>query len=1337
MSDIPEQNSKPDGSADSQNESGGIDVSNLDLGQGLTFSRVTNEEERVVGKRREAEDDTVAGAAKEGLYSAAYSLHSTGKGVLQLIDKPTGWNTQDILPEMDMPAEAEFGSVRWHGQQIGGALGILGPFALTHAGVKRMTKPIARSGFGQKMAQSALLNKPWKAAAFDFGASGAVFEFAGRAVEPGQDFWETRAKHGLTGFATFSTLGATSVTLGQFGKQYVGRVANPTMRNMASAGNELIAAGGSGLPAGAAHSLAHDYLHSGKLSSWTDIKKNAYTFAVVGVGLGIKDIGMRQLGVESKSFLDQATEAMQNRSLNESLTPQLTRTEANRGQTERGNLDTALNGLGIKQTDVRTAETVRTKPTLTESVMANLTGKGRQAELSNRVLAEGEARVTVDVPPEHHASFQKGMQIAESAARNNSEANVGKLAEFLNGEGAPIRANMYEAAHLYSDFPMIQMFNQLMRISENQSGVYRGEYLANAAAKENAPAEVRDAFAEYARTDGVNMGHYLMERAAQSGNQSMVDITLSTYRGVEASPVAKQAKMTDSIAELATRSTEAYKAEPAEAQVVKTATEVAAERLMRQLDPNQTSKADTFDYARMNERMQEFERGLDILTAAKRDGTEVDATRLSDFAKGDGAKVGRALLEWAHIVDNPVMVKQLETAFGMEATGMSGMIKGEALAKAASRPEANEAMIGRFEEYANGNGESMGFYLLNKAAEINNPNMEFVVATTYGKNLDSPLGAALNKGGQLLDRASGLESNVAEGGQRIQTHQMVDLINFAMTEGSNLGRALEYGAVLAGNPRAQTAVREAYLVAQGKNVRQVGDAKLQVPEFLSMGPEGNVPFPTQKLGDFLQLVSKDLPTTVEGYANFRIDILEHLAKNPELSARINNELSPYNGMTVAEIVSATTQHSMIAGPIDFYFKTNNGLSKFEGTAVEPVRYNESAIGGESALRAPEFVTSRKFAEFDAANGMAKQVRAEELMGDFSTMTPGQFKQWLDFVHRKSETGGELTNLREMTIPKTDVLARPEVVEALRTDTTGDGVLNQYRQMLSDRPATAQEPLPSWVNKFVARRIMASQTRMGAEAKPNDVLADALPKWLLNKIGERVELPREGNPSYEASLGADLVSVLNAAAKTDRPGLDRLLNDRKGNRDSRQTKEEGIGDRLDTLEQVLNVKDAELAGPLLELGSKNPQALRQILGKLNPETSAPEYAELLKLVLPKAESINDVSLLLDTVFVGNKASQAGRKSKRNPNPENTTAEVQSYHQLAMNALNVLVEPGSKGHGRANEIVEGLIQGTIRDPFKPRDNGRGGGRFGDRGGQGRGFDRGGRNNNRDRDSKEGGD
>ncbi len=157
-----------------------------------------------------------AGVGEDFLRSIGYSaVQAPVEGLTQLTNHVAG---KELLPKVQIvnaPSRAEFGTVNWHLQQVGGAIGLVVPFGILNKGVKGVG---GLAGRGARFAGlGGALSKPGMKAGLsvlEMGATGAAFEGLLRPVQPGEgDFWTARRNNALTGAATFSTLQAASMGL--------------------------------------------------------------------------------------------------------------------------------------------------------------------------------------------------------------------------------------------------------------------------------------------------------------------------------------------------------------------------------------------------------------------------------------------------------------------------------------------------------------------------------------------------------------------------------------------------------------------------------------------------------------------------------------------------------------------------------------------------------------------------------------------------------------------------------------------------------------------------------------------------------------------------------------------------------------------------------------------------------------------------------------------------------------------------------------------------------------------------------------------------------------------
>lgn len=1331
-------------------------LSKVDMDLGISSDNLS------LVKLTKPEETPLPGIAKpsetlvgEGLYSAAYSLHSAGRGALQLV------GLEDAIGKMDIPAPAEFGTSRWHAQQLGGAAGIIAPFMLTHKGVKMMSTKLAPTEAG--LAVSRVLNTPTKVAIAEGALAGGAFEFTFKPTEEGDSIW-TRPKNFAVGAATFGTLTASTIGI----KSYAGALAKPWAQRLL--GSDIAATTLSGAPAGFAHTLSHDVAFKGtdfsKYSGLQDYGKNAYTFGVVGLGLGLKDAGMAKLksfaGAEpAPTFHELAEQGRVKRqndaellaSLRSDIAPEAAKTGL-----EAAQRSTALEGgIDIKPADLAPGkaeafETAPGKGLLERAKDAGrriIEGEGADRRLENTVLAgsdgakTGETFKVYDVPQEIAPSVKEGFTRALEAAKDGTSESASRFLEFAGDTAnAPAAKFIIEAAHIKNDPALIDLVSRVYQLSPEVSNALRGEALTKAAADPASPQAVRDAFTEWARTGGVEFGHELVAMGERMGKPEIQNLAIETYRQIENSPLGKDLRMGESIMQIRQKYGQEYKVEGEGNEAVsQIATEAVASRLRRQVDSRNEFDPQSFEYGKFNERLGEFDRGLDMLVKAENQGTEVDTRAFGEYARGDGAAVGKALLEWAYTVNNPRMVKAIEEAYGFDYT-QSRTIEGEALARSSFHPDAPQGLRDRFLQYAEGDGQAVGDYLLSEAVRNNDPYMEHAVVMAYASAPSSRLGSTLMKGVELLDAAMG--KKVSEGDNGVVSEATpfnkeatAALVEYAMGEGVHLGRALEKLASLNPeiDPRAATTLKEAYLFAQNGGRRDVGDAQLK-----------GIRHDADVIEPFLNLISK-VPTNPAEYAAFKAQVIDFIARNrreitdPSQPQRAHetgysietDPSSPNYGKNIFEIIASQSQYSAVAGPIDFYFRTDYGLSKFSDIRPVELDYAQVGPGAEGAARSNSYRAQQMYPEFESATGNAKLVKGHQLVDLIDGMTPKQFRDWLAFGQAKAE-GSELTNFDRMGIVGAKVLNRPELVEAVAKDATGDGAVKSFRDMLLAAEAQKSAEVPAWLGDHIGMKLEVARGRLGSSAQPGQVLREALPEWLVkDMLRGNVEVRPDGVVSYKPEVNADLVKEVENIRRSDPNKFNELAG--FSGSSSRPPRVETLQNRFDRVEKMLSIEgpgSPELVAKLQSLAGDNPAALDQIMFRLNPERSAPEYRELIDIVTEGAKSIDDVSMLMKTINEGNNLHRVRNPKDRNYNKNVTEGDVQVNQELAISLVNQMVAPSGGKHGRALELVDGLISGRFRPPRREGGFNRGGDRGPDRGG-----DRGGRGKPQGRRGSEEGD
>ena len=228
---------------------------------------------------RQGRDDTLANAVSDGMQSALHSaLQAPTDGVLQIVDHTFDTKLSKGNPVFAQPETAEFGTKRWHAQQIGAAGGMILPFLVVAKGTRGVFSKFEGSAV---VAEGATLSKGAKGMAIlEQGVNGFIFDSVLRPSNPdSQHFWKDRFNHGLVGAATFSTLTASSIGLrGLMGKPGSNALGNFVQRDLATGAL-------SGIPAGLVSAHGNSLVEKGHLASSKESFQGAYTMAFIGAGL--------------------------------------------------------------------------------------------------------------------------------------------------------------------------------------------------------------------------------------------------------------------------------------------------------------------------------------------------------------------------------------------------------------------------------------------------------------------------------------------------------------------------------------------------------------------------------------------------------------------------------------------------------------------------------------------------------------------------------------------------------------------------------------------------------------------------------------------------------------------------------------------------------------------------------------------------------------------------------------------------------------------------------------------------------------------------------------------
>ncbi len=229
----------------------------------------------------------------EGARSALYSaVQSPLDGLSQMVDVALDTSIMPTVQLIDAPAPSEFGSARWHAQQIGGAVGMVLPFMVA---AKATRAAFAQTGLKTRSAAgSILLSKSCGTAVAEGAISGGLYEFFVRTSDQthGHSFWMSRLKHGVVGALTFGTLTAGTVGI----RSLIPTI--PGFEAMARTGAEVVVNSGknaarnmgtsavAGLAAGLVSAESESLLSKGHAASAKELVASGYAMLVAGGALG-------------------------------------------------------------------------------------------------------------------------------------------------------------------------------------------------------------------------------------------------------------------------------------------------------------------------------------------------------------------------------------------------------------------------------------------------------------------------------------------------------------------------------------------------------------------------------------------------------------------------------------------------------------------------------------------------------------------------------------------------------------------------------------------------------------------------------------------------------------------------------------------------------------------------------------------------------------------------------------------------------------------------------------------------------------------------------------------
>jgi len=300
-----------------------------------------------------------------------------------------------------------------------------------------------------------------------------------------------------------------------------------------------------------------------------------------------------------------------------------------------------------------------------------------------------------------------------------------------------------------------------------------------------------------------------------------------------------------------------------------------------------------------------------------------------------------------------------------------------------------------------------------------------------------------------------------------------------------------------------------------------------------------------------------------------------------------------------------------------------------------------------------------------------------------------------------------TNFQLMRMPGLDVLERPEVVAALNDPEHAAVDLKTLKEFLSAPVKSSSGSPPAWQTEFIADRVeLATQKLAMTEppvgdgetppppVDPNKIVKEAVPSWFLKSIRDRFSTfdRNAGTATYPMEFDDHLAQMLENQRYLERQNPKYRESTPPSN---------SFADRVATLEKAIDIQQTttapELIPQLLKLGAADQPAVRGILDKLNLETNAPEYTEMLKIVVPRAENIQEVKTLLDAMYFGKKSdSNAFKARKDGKNADYAEKDRDANMALALTVAQKIAPTADAEGKRLQQIVTGVITGRIRDP-----------------------------------------
>jgi hypothetical protein len=663
-----------------------------------------------------------------------------------------------------------------------------------------------------------------------------------------------------------------------------------------------------------------------------------------------------------------------------------------------------------------------------------------------------------------------------------------------------------------------------------------------------------------------------------------------------------------------------------------------------------------------------------------------------------------------------------------------------ALASKAVDYRATTDDVVAFFEHAAGDGRSASVAMAKvaeQAKDLGNVPMEKLIKEAFRSSPESI--ATLKEGVQLAEAAAKANASPLD---------VYKLLDYAYGQGRGAEVPLRMVTELAGDREVNQIVQEAYAGSGGlvRVINKVDRYTDPVPQEVKQSFAALMKMPVTSAAEHLQFRESarqwvnDNPgftKLMEAYGNQTrvgvhaavIDAVLHtdiLGKFPERSVTSPNLLEQLEAATGrrsldgVEVAAETTQPveaTVRAQPeaLAQAQKPEYSADQAAGDRQEAARLQAERIAqnpdaaithqGGRAVVSPETLIK----EFQQAEGNTKLVKGTILSEFIGKMSDADFADWLTHAYQPANQPGmhpDVNNLALMHIGNGRVLNRAEVRDALSDPEHAKLDIPTIRKFLSAPEKTTPAPISDAELGFIGHRLQLAYERLQTRndmnpetaGKPVDnlaVLKEALPSTYLRSLRERYStLATDGSGHYEYPAGFDqnlanwletsrMVEMQSPKYRPPRPANNQL------------------SDRLNVLDLAIDVQgtaaNPQLVNRLLDLGTQNHFAVKNILSKLDPTTSAPEHTELLNLVVPRTGSLDDVRGLLDAVQFGNKSNQNANKAReKGQDAAYHDSARETNEAFALSIVNRLIPQGEPGWQRAQQIVSDMISGKIRDP-----------------------------------------